>query len=194
MQPDLSLQHILDLPTQSWPTFIKRGGVIAHRDLVVPLTSALGVEDRSAHMLVHVLAVVRGCPCPAPFTPCNKIAGLQGRVFCRSSVVVIAQSVSEEALSPWSSSKSYRTDELDALPEWLPPTGDQSLVRYGRNVASPSLRHAKAEVLVVCILAAAPLRPAPHPSSILLVLIRVDQTVELLPRVVVSLVAILMSS
>ena len=86
----------------------------------MPLQAAMGEEDRSAHMLVNVLAVVRHLGSQRQLTPCNvkESKGHKKASFETSSVVIVAESVCENALSAWAIAKSYRIDELDALPDY----------------------------------------------------------------------------
>ena len=110
-----SLAGILGLDCTKWPLFVNRGTVVEHRELVVPLQAALSEKDRSARMLVNVLAVVRHLGPQRQFTTCNPkdSEGRDQRFLDQSSVVVVAESICENALSAWAAKKSYRVDEID---------------------------------------------------------------------------------
>ena len=75
------------------------------RELVVPLQRAMRVESRSANTLLNLLAVVCALEQPTPFTESvrvEKTANVQlyNHPNHASSVTVIADSVTQDALCP----------------------------------------------------------------------------------------------
>lgn len=106
----------LELPVDAWPRALHHGILLDFRELAVPLQPGLSVQDRTANVLVCVLAIVRGNPqlttgwstmCSSVSKPKDALLG-----FHRSSASVILDDVSDAVFSEFDDAVTLSVDDL----------------------------------------------------------------------------------
>ena len=98
---------------QTWPQALRSARLVDYRQLTVALASGFSADDRSANVLVNVLAVVRCFTGSEILTlsgaakTISEVCGLR-----RSSVVLVRKNVGREVFDAWSPLWPHSIDEL----------------------------------------------------------------------------------
>ena len=106
----------------TWPQHVRCAHLVDYRKLTIALAPGYSADDRSANVMVIVLAVVRA---PAAFdtlTLCGAVtADSEVRGLHRSSVVLVRSNVTRCILHSWSPTCSHSIDELVNLKDMCKP-------------------------------------------------------------------------